>query len=82
MDETKWADEEDVMITVSLCRGRESQPDTRRYSSFTCQQLDAIAPLSRKDRLSIRDGMPTNHAREMIRRRIAVARSLKYRTQP
>lgn len=65
--------------SVSLSRGRLSLPDTFPSTSFTRDQLDAVAPLCSADRLSLREHKPTEHAKEVIRSRIEAARNLKYR---
>ena len=83
-NEVRWIAGEDpymlVFPLVSLCRGRPSKPDTLVAASFTRKQLDAVAPLSRSDVLSMRLSNPSARAKRMIQNRIEEAFNLKYRT--
>ena len=87
MDGTHWNyfriakdDGMPVLKSVSLSRDRGGRPDTHITTSFTGKQLDAVAPLSKKDVMSIRDGTPTRRAIQTIQRRIEAACNIKYRT--
>lgn len=85
MGGTQWPidkneDEMPLFNPVSLSRGRKPQLDTQVVlRSFTSEQLDAVAPLSLRDVLSLRNKRPTPHAKLQIRRRIKLAGNLKYR---
>ena len=67
-----------VFPSVSLCRGRLSQPDTFGTTGFTREQLDALAPLSRKDMKSLAENRVSPLTKDRVQQRIRAAQSLKY----
>ena len=79
IDENMTIELRSIFTSVSLCRDRFSRPDTLSRSSFTRSQLDAVAPLSRSDILSLRADNPAAGTKEKMRRRIEAACNLKYR---
>jgi len=84
MDGAQWIEMDDDMpisIPVSLSRDRFSRPDTYTRASFTAEQLDAVAPLSESNLLSLRLNNPSEHTKKQMRRRIAAACNLKYRME-
>lgn len=68
----------DLLAAVSQCRGRPGLRETLSKESFTAEQLDAAAPLTKKDLLSLQTGNPSARAKEKYRRRLETARRLKY----
>lgn len=79
MDGEPEGDEMKVFKPVSVDRNRQKMPDTNVYGTFDARRLNRMAPLSKKDRLSLAfDSIPTEHAQEVMKRRIALAQAMKY----
>jgi len=63
---------------LSLCRDRADQTGRRGSRTFTCEQLDTVAPLSDADILLLRENHPGDRIKRIIRARIEMAQTIKY----
>ncbi len=61
----------------SFYRGRAT-PGRHGPRTFTCEQLDSVAPLSDADILLLRENQPSDRIKQIIQARIEMAHTIKH----